>query len=56
MLESAVEMLELDQEIDWEDQLLTFGLERCQGCDCWMESGELAHDKEEDTGFCDQCI
>lgn len=54
-IDSAVEHLELDPEVDWEDEMLTAGMEPCLGCGWWMESSELVHEDEEDTGYCDQC-
>lgn len=38
-----------------EEQLLDLNLERCQGCDWWMESCELATD-EDNPGFCEDCL
>lgn len=59
-LDTAIERLELDTPlyagIDWEDEMLTFGMELCLGCGWWMESCELVHERDEDTGYCDQCI
>ena len=55
-IHGAVEFLELDPDIDWEDEMLTYGMEECKGCGWWSESGELIHEDEENTGYCDQCI
>lgn len=54
-IETAIELLELDPSIDWEDEILTAGIELCLGCGWWMESSELVHEDEEDTGFCEDC-
>lgn len=54
-IETAVERLELDPSIDWEDEMLTAGMELCLGCGWWMESSELVHEDEEDTGYCSDC-
>jgi hypothetical protein len=40
---------------DIEDQLLDVSLERCKGCDWWMEPSELVDDENEQAGFCEQC-
>jgi Na+-translocating ferredoxin:NAD+ oxidoreductase RNF subunit RnfB len=54
-IETAIEHLELDPSIDWEDEMLTASMELCLGCGWWMESSELVHEDEEDTGYCDDC-
>lgn len=55
-LEVAVEHLGLDPEVDWEDEMLSANLETCLGCGWWMESNELVHEDDEDTGYCGDCI
>lgn len=52
----AVESLELDESIDWEDEMLSAGVEVCLSCGWWHESGELVHDDDEDTGICGDCL
>lgn len=55
-LDSAIEYLELDLEVDWEDEILSANTEACLGCGWWHESGDLVHDDEADTGYCEDCI
>jgi len=55
-LDAAVEFLELDPVVDWEDEMLSAGMELCLGCGWWHESGELVHEDEADTGYCEDCI
>lgn len=55
-LDSAIEFLELDQEIDWDDEMLSANIELCLGCGWWHESGDLVHEDEADTGYCEDCI
>lgn len=53
-----IERLELDDLIDWEDEMLTAGVEPCKGCAWWHESGDLIDNEEGDdskTGYCPQC-
>lgn len=54
-LETAVEALELDPDVDWEDEILSAGLELCLGCDWWYESGDLISYDGETIGYCGQC-
>lgn len=55
-LEAAVEFLELDPNVDWEDEMLSANMEECRGCGWWHESGDLVHERERDTGFCEDCL
>lgn len=55
-LETAVEYLEFDPNIDWEDEMLTANMETCLGCGWWMESSELIHEDNENTGYCEDCV
>lgn len=55
-IDSAVEFLELDPDVDWEDEMLTANMEMCLGCGWWMESSELVHEDDADTGYCEQCL
>lgn len=64
-IETALERLDIDADDvsvdDIEDQLLEVSLERCQGCDWWHESNELAPDPETEDdddslyGYCADC-
>lgn len=53
-LDSAIEYLELDESVDWEDELLTISVETCQGCGWWMNSWDLEEDHVGNF-LCDQC-
>lgn len=55
-LDHAIEQLELDLEVDWEDEILSANVELCLGCGWWYESGDLVHEDEADTGYCEDCI
>lgn len=55
-IDAAIEYLELDPTVDWEDEMLTAGMELCMGCGWWHASSELVHENDEDTGYCDQCV
>ncbi len=57
-IDSMLEKYERNFEIDeLEAELcIEFGLERCQGCDWWMESGLLdGGENDEWEGYCDDC-
>lgn len=54
-LDNAIERLELDPDVDWEDEMLSANMETCLGCGWWHSSGDLVHENEEDIGYCDQC-
>lgn len=54
-IETALDLM--DEEVSTEDaleSLLDIGIELCDGCDHWMESGELVNDDGEVVG-CSQC-
>jgi hypothetical protein len=42
-------------EEDLEEYLEDIGVERCNGCGWWFESGELVGEDWEISGFCDSC-
>lgn len=52
----AVEQLDLDEAIDWEDKLLDRNIELCGVCGWWHESCELEFDDERGFGICQQCL
>jgi hypothetical protein len=55
--DSALEYLELADDVtDYEDELLSANVEICLGCGWWHESGDLVHDDEANTGYCEDCI
>lgn len=51
----CVEILELDPDIDWEDELLNVNMECCVGCGWWEESCGLVWNDARNGGECDQC-
>lgn len=53
---AAVESLELDENTDWEDEMVAAGIETCLGCGWWHEICDLV-DVDDDTkvGYCDDC-
>lgn len=55
LISSVLDKLELDFDpSDVEDRLLSLNVERCSGCDWWMESSDLVDADGEVVG-CDQC-
>lgn len=51
-IETVLERLDIEADVnDVEDRVLDFNIERCPGCDWWMESALL----DNDDGCCDDC-
>jgi len=46
----GVEVNEVEEELG-----ARHNLERCAGCDWWMDASELAHDYDGWCGYCEDC-